>query len=131
MEFAETHRLGSHFRHLGLIPYDDVVALIGAADYLLNPSHFEGWSTTVEETKSLGTPMLLSDIPLHREQAPESLFFAPDSAEALAQRLLEAGQRPRLACDSVAVLQGRQQMRRRDYAAALLALFENVRGITQ
>lgn len=73
---------------------------------------------------------LLSDIPLHREQAPESLFFAPDSAEALAQRLLEAGQRPRLPRDSVAVLQGRQQMRRRDYAAALLTLFENVRGIT-
>ncbi|TIQ75523.1 MAG: glycosyltransferase family 4 protein, partial [Mesorhizobium sp.] len=114
MELAEAHRLGSHFRHLGLIPYDDVVALIGAADYLLNPSHFEG-------AKSLGTPMLLSDIPLHREQAPESLFFAPDSAEALAQRLLEAGQRPRLARDSVSVLQGRQQMRRRDYAAALLA----------
>ncbi|TIP85862.1 MAG: glycosyltransferase family 4 protein [Mesorhizobium sp.] len=116
---------------LGLIPYNDVVALIGAADYLLNPSHFEGWSTTVEEAKALGTPMLLSDIPLHREQAPESLFFAPDSAEALAQRLLEAAQRPRLARDSVAMLQGRQQMRRRDYAAALLALFENVRGITQ
>ena len=74
--------------------------------------------------------MLLSDIPLHREQAPELLFFAPDSAEALAQRLLEAGQRPRLARDSVAVLQSRQQMRRRDYAAALLALFENVRGVT-
>ncbi|TIN29445.1 hypothetical protein [Mesorhizobium sp.] len=45
----------------------DVVALIGAADYLLKPSHIEGWSTTVEEAKSLGTPMLLSDIPLHRE----------------------------------------------------------------
>ncbi|RWP34615.1 glycosyltransferase family 1 protein [Mesorhizobium sp.] len=130
MGLAETDGLGSHFRHLGLIPYDDVVALIGASDYLLNPSHFEGWSTTVEEAKSLGTPMLLSDIPLHREQAPESLFFAPDSAKALAQRLLEAGRRPRLARDSVAVLQSRQQMRRRDYAAALLALFENARGVT-
>ncbi|MET3580430.1 glycosyltransferase involved in cell wall biosynthesis [Mesorhizobium robiniae] len=131
MDLAEINGIGSHFRHLGLIPYDDVVALIGAADYLLNPSHFEGWSTTVEEAKSMGTPMLLSDIPLHREQAPGSLFFAPDSPQALAQCLLEAGQRPRVVRDSVAVLQNRQQMRRRDYAAALLALFENVRGVTQ
>jgi hypothetical protein len=29
------------------------------------------------------------------------------------------------------VLQDRQQMRHRDCAAALLALFENVRGVTQ
>ncbi|MER9596990.1 glycosyltransferase [Mesorhizobium sp. M0244] len=124
MNFAQTHRLERHFRHLGLIPYDDVVALIGATDCLLNPSRFEGWSTTVEEAKSLGAPMLLSDIRLHREQAPDALFFAPDNAEALAQRLLEIGQRPIFVRDRVAVLQGRQQIRRRDYAAALLALFE-------
>ncbi|CCV12479.1 glycosyltransferase family 1 protein [Mesorhizobium sp. STM 4661] len=131
MDLVETDGLASHFRHLGLIPYDDVLALIGAADYLLNPSHFEGWSTTVEEAKSLGTPMLLSDIPLHREQAPDALFFAPDSAEALAQRLMEVGRRPRPVRENVALLQGRQQKRRRDYAAALLALFENVRSVPQ
>ncbi|RWL22664.1 MAG: hypothetical protein EOR57_00795 [Mesorhizobium sp.] len=75
--------------------------------------------------------MLLSDIWLHRKQALDPLFFAPDNAEALARRLLEIGLRPRLARDGVAVLQSRQQMRRRDYAAALLALFENVTGVTQ
>ncbi|MER8991561.1 glycosyltransferase family 1 protein [Mesorhizobium sp. M0678] len=128
MGLAQAHRLEGHFRHLGLIPYEDVVALIGATDCLLNPSHFEGWSTTVEEAKSLGAPMLLSDIRLHREQAPDALFFPPDDAEALAQRLLEIGQRPRFVRDSIAVLQGRQQLRRRGYAAALLALFEKTKS---
>lgn len=131
MDLAEMDGLGRHFRHLGLIPYDDVLALIGAADYLLNPSHFEGWSTTVEEAKSLGTPMLLSDISLHREQAPDALFFAPDSAQALARLLMEAGRRARPGRENVTVLRSRQQMRRTDYAAALLAMFENAGSVTQ
>jgi hypothetical protein len=29
----------------------------------------EGWSTTVEEAKSLEGPLILSDIPVHRVQA--------------------------------------------------------------
>ena len=37
---------------------------------VLQPSLFEGWSTTVEEAKSIGKTILLSDIPVHREQAP-------------------------------------------------------------
>ena len=32
---------------------------------LINPSRFEGWSTTVEEAKSMGKRVLLSDIPVH------------------------------------------------------------------
>ena len=128
MALVERHRLGSHFRHLGLIPYDDVVAMISATDCLINPSLFEGWSTTVEEAKALGTLTMLSDIRLHREQAPDSLFFPPDNAQALAHCLLEVGQRPRFVRENVATLQVRQQMRRRDYTAALLALFENTRA---
>ncbi|MES0029964.1 glycosyltransferase [Mesorhizobium sp. M0040] len=127
MDVAQAYRLEGHFRHLGLIPYEDVVALIGATDCLLNPSQFEGWSTTVEEAKSLGAPMLLSDIRLHREQAPDALFFPPDNAEILAQRLLEIGRHPTVVRDSVTVLQGRQRVRRGDYAAALLALFEKTK----
>jgi glycosyltransferase involved in cell wall biosynthesis len=40
-----------------------------ASTALINPSLFEGWSTTVEEAKSTGTPMILSDLGVHREQA--------------------------------------------------------------
>ena len=83
---TEARRAGvaSHFLHLGLVPYEDVFGLNASAEALINPSLFEGWSTTVEEAKALGTRMLLSDISLHREQAPDAMFFDPHSPAALA-----------------------------------------------
>lgn len=40
----------------------------------VNPSFYEGWSTTVEEAKSIGVPLLLSDIPVHREHGASFLI---------------------------------------------------------
>ena len=52
---------------------------------LINPSLSEGWSTTVEEGKSLGVPMLLSDLRVHREQAGDrAYYFDPEAAGQLA-----------------------------------------------
>lgn len=80
--------LQDDFRLLGLIPYAHLGALMQASTALLNPSTFEGWSTTVEEARSLGVPMLLSDIAVHREQAADSAaFFDRHSAVALADAL--------------------------------------------
>ena len=77
--------LAERFRFLGLIDFNYVGALMHSAMAIINPSRFEGWSTTVEEAKSLGKRLLLSDIPVHREQAPErGLYFGVDDAEALA-----------------------------------------------
>ena len=61
--------LAHNFRFLGIVPRQHVFALMRACTALLNPSLSEGWSTTVEEAKSLGVPMLLSDLRVHREQA--------------------------------------------------------------
>jgi glycosyltransferase involved in cell wall biosynthesis len=56
-----------------------------ACTALINPSLSEGWSTTVEEAKSLGVPMLLSDLRVHREQAGDSAdYFDPAVAGQLA-----------------------------------------------
>ena len=79
------------FRVLGVVPYLDMLGLMRASTALLNPSRFEGWSTTVEEARRLGVPALLSDLPVHREQAiPRARYFPPDDPEALAQGLLES-----------------------------------------
>ena len=78
------------FRILGLVPYADVTGLMRHATAVINPSLFEGWSTAVEEAKSLGKCVLLSDIPVHREQAPpRGIFFRPNDASALADALLQ------------------------------------------
>lgn len=78
--------LKQKFRMLGLLPLDHVHALMRVCTALINPSLFEGWSTTVEEAKSMGTPMILSDLAVHREQAEgQADFFDPNSAECLAE----------------------------------------------
>jgi glycosyltransferase involved in cell wall biosynthesis len=83
--------LGDAFRVLGLVPQADAAALMRDAAAVINPSLFEGWSTTVEEAKSLGKRVLLSDIEVHREQAPErARYFAPSAPEEAAKAMVEA-----------------------------------------
>ncbi len=73
------------FRVLGLIPHDDLEALMNYSSAIINPSYFEGWSTSVEEAKSLGKHVILSDIPVHREQNPaQADYFPPGNPQALA-----------------------------------------------
>lgn len=82
--------LEQRFRVLGMLPYPEVRALMRASVALLNPSLFEGWSTSVEEARALGVPLLLSDLPVNIEQAGEAAtYFRRDSAGSLAQVLAE------------------------------------------
>lgn len=75
---------------LGLIEHEDVYVLIRQAKFVLNPSYFEGWSTTVEESKSIGKRMLLSNLNVHIEQNPPlSKYFDPYSPVDLANKLQE------------------------------------------
>ena len=90
---AHCRRVGveDRFRVLGMVPYADVQALMRHAHAVLNPSLFEGWSTTVEEAKSLGKRVLLSDIPVHREQAPRGgRYFDPHRPEELAATMADS-----------------------------------------
>jgi len=118
----------SHFRYLGLVPYEDVLALNAACDSLINPSLCEGWSTTVEEAKALGSRVLLADIAVHREQAPEAVFFNPNDATELAARLLEVARgAPHVRAD-VEILRLAHQKRRAIYAEALLQACRTARS---
>ena len=77
-----------HF--LGEVPYRDLVAILRAATLIIQPSFFEGWSTSIEDSKALGRPLVCSDIPVHREQAPDALgFFDPKKPELLADLLAD------------------------------------------
>src|SRR5207253_10725495 len=77
--------LDRSFLLLGLIPHDHVLALMRSCSALINPSAFEGWSTTVEEAKAMGTPMILSSLEVHREQAAaRALYFDKNSPQELA-----------------------------------------------
>ena len=82
---VSAYGLTHNFRFLGIVPRPHVFALMRVCTALINPSLSEGWSTTVEEAKSLGVPMLLSDLRVHREQAGDrAYYFDPEAAEQLA-----------------------------------------------
>ena len=88
MSFVVIKNVVDCFRVIGLVPYEEIASLMKYSVAVINPSLFEGWSTTVEETKSLGLTIIASDIPVHREQNPErAVFFDPNSAIGLADAL--------------------------------------------
>lgn len=84
--YMNNNNLQNQFIILGRIPYDDVQALILECKALINPSLFEGWNTMVEEAKSLGKRIILSDLPVHKEQNPEGgIYFDRNNPNQLAQ----------------------------------------------
>jgi glycosyltransferase involved in cell wall biosynthesis len=88
MKQVELRGLKGNFCYLGMIPFPHVYALLRSAAALINPSSFEGWSTTVEEAKSFGVPAILSDIGVHREQVGDrALYFGLQDPSKLAQHL--------------------------------------------
>ena len=73
---------------LGMVSDGDLANLMRTAAIVIQPSRFEGWSSVVQECKAFGRPLICSDIPTHREQAPEALGFFPcDRPDKLADLL--------------------------------------------
>lgn len=73
---------------IGLIPHDHLLLLMRQSISVLNPSLFEGWGFSVDEARSVGKQVLLSDIPSHREQKPpKAVFFDPHDCNDLAEKL--------------------------------------------
>ena len=88
MELVKECRIEDNFKVLGMIPYSDVKALMQECTALLNPSLFEGWNTMVEEGKSLGKRMILSDLDVHKEQNAEgAVYFNRNEAADLARAM--------------------------------------------
>jgi glycosyltransferase involved in cell wall biosynthesis len=85
---AAEHALADRARFLGFIPRRDQLGLMAGALAVIQPSLCEGWSTTVEDAKSLGRRVLVSDIAVHLEQlGGEADYFGGDDPSALAALL--------------------------------------------
>lgn len=82
--------LEERFVILGLVEREEMLSLMARAIAVINPSLFEGWSTTVEEAKYMGKRMVLSNLPVHFEQnPPDSYYFNPVDHHELAGYLLD------------------------------------------
>jgi glycosyltransferase involved in cell wall biosynthesis len=100
---VERLELKQQFIVLGSIPRNDQVQLMRRCLAVIQPSLFEGWSSVIEDARSLGKPVIASDFPVHLEQNhPNSYFFERSNPEELAELIaqalsnLEAGVNPQL-----------------------------------
>lgn len=89
LNLVKNYGLEKKFIFLGLIPFQHILPLMRLSAAVVNPSFFEGWSTTVEEAKAVGALMVLSDLPIHREQADGvAAFFNPHESEDIVAVLM-------------------------------------------
>jgi glycosyltransferase involved in cell wall biosynthesis len=60
---------------LGFIDRNEQLLIMYNAISIIQPSLFEGWSTVVEDAKALNKFIIVSNIPIHREQIQNNCFF--------------------------------------------------------
>lgn len=79
---------------LGTISRKDQLALMRYSQAVVQPSFFEGWSTVIEDAKSLQVPVIASNIGVNVEQLGEKgTYFTPQNVEELVSVLKDYPQR--------------------------------------
>ncbi len=88
-EIMQAPEVKDCIRLLGFVDRTEQLAIMKQACFIVQPSLCEGWGTVLEDAKVLDKTVLLSDIPVHREQKNEKCHLFPaDSPKELA-RLME------------------------------------------
>ena len=88
--FIKKNKLEKNYKILGIVPYNDLMDLMHLSIAVINPSKSEGWSSTVEQAKSMGKMVLLSNLAVHKEQAPfRSFYFNPNKKINLKKKIIE------------------------------------------
>lgn len=89
-EFIQKEKLEKHVKLLGHLPRNEQLTLMKNSIAVIQPSKFEGWSTVIEDAKSLKKPMIASSIDVHLEQLEDNaLYFDPDDPQELANCMTE------------------------------------------
>ena len=89
VNYVNDNQLQQNIKFLGFIDRGEQLKLISKSIAVIQPSLFEGWSTVVEDTKSLNKSLIVSNIKVHMEQLNNStaIFFDPHDKIALAKIL--------------------------------------------
>ncbi len=77
---------------LGFISREDQLSLIKKSLAVIQPSLFEGWSTVIEDSKSIGASIIASNFEVHLEQLQNyqnKVFFDPNNPIQLASLLIQ------------------------------------------
>jgi len=83
---------------LGTVPYRSLHHLHRACDIYVSPAYAETFAHPLVEAMSSGLPLVVSDLPVHREICGDAgIYFPRFSPEALAERVLQIHESPEFA----------------------------------
>jgi glycosyltransferase involved in cell wall biosynthesis len=80
--YIQENGIEEQVKFLGFIDRKEQLQLMKNALCVLQPSLFEGWSTSVEDAKAMGQYLIVSDLPVHREQVKGNAVFFNATDEA-------------------------------------------------
>lgn len=125
---VDAARLGDRVELAGLVPRDEVFERCARADLFVSASHGEGLPVAVMEAMAAGCPVVLSDIPPHREVADGVdfvPFVAPGDVDGFAREIERFRAMPREERRRIG-LQGRDLVRSRYGLATMHAGYRAV-----
>lgn len=80
-------------RFAGQRPYDEIPCWMGAADWLVLSSHYEGWATVYFEAMACGRPVITSNVPSAKDCVCDERYgmvVEPNTPEAFADAITRA-----------------------------------------
>jgi glycosyltransferase involved in cell wall biosynthesis len=111
--------LRDHVFWLGLLARHEQIQVMRRAAAIIQPSYFEGWSMLVEDCRALGKQIIVSDIPVHREQSPtDATFFNPADIQHLSSVIADRWPELRPGPDRLKEMSAQQQLAKRHAANA-------------
>lgn len=126
----EAPKVADSIKLLGFVERTEQLCIMKHAQFVVQPSLCEGWGTVLEDAKVLDKTVLLSDIPVHREQKNEKChLFDPQNPIELAdliERMTYEAQKPEHAAEFAGDIErGIKAMYREaaEYAKALERVF--------
>lgn len=95
-QIINDNNLHDQISMLGIIHRNDQMQLMNYCQAVLQPSLFEGWSTVIEDAKSLQVPVIASNLKVNMEQLKDKgIYFDPDDYNGLATMLINFPDRNR------------------------------------
>ena len=90
----EDNKLQDQISLLGIISRNDQLMLMRHSQAVLQPSLFEGWSTVIEDARSLQVPVVASNLNVNIEQLGEDgVYFDPHNPDELVSILKDYQER--------------------------------------